>query len=492
MKLVKVVSLMLVVTVLWGASLPATAWAQPNPPGGEVPTAQPASPAEEQKVYFPLVSNNPGVTQVQGLFGYETWYLSESNGVEKMANAGADWVRKNALLWEEVEPSRGARNWSAVASLENEFKYATSKNQEIILIIRATPYWARMSAYQNQNCSPVRQDALPDFAAFLRDVVARYSVEPYKIKYYEIWNEPDVDPSVITSNEANFGCWGNVNDPYYGGRYFGEMLKTVYPQMKNANPAAQVLVGGLLMDCDPNNPPSGKNCTASKFFEGILVSGAGNSFDGVAYHAYDYYAGYGKSSNSNWNSFWNTTGPVLRAKAQFLRNVMSAYGVSGKYLVNTEVALICGTTGSEDYCQTNEFKDTKAFYVSQAYASSYLEDLRAASWYHLFGWRASQLMNTALEGEQAFNAYAFAAGRFGNATNAWEVYVGDNYVKAIDFSVGNKLVRVMWTLDGNSHTISVPTSTTAIWVWDSATGNYKSVTVTSTVNVGFAPVYLEH
>lgn len=494
MKMVKVVSLILILAVFWGASLPSLVLAQENPPGGEIPPASADSPDATNKLYVPIVSKNPAsATTLQSLFGYETWYLKESNGVDKMEAAGADWVRRNALLWENVEPSRGARNWSAVADIENEFRYASSLGQEIVLVIRATPAWARMSAYQNKNCSPVRQDALPDFAAFLHDVVARYSVAPFNIKYYEVWNEPDVDPSIITSNDQNFGCWGDKNDlDYYGGRYYGEMLKVVYPQMKSANQAAQVLIGGLVMDCNPNNEPSGKDCTPSKYFEGILVSGAGGSFDGVAFHGYDYYSSYGRFSNSNWQSSWDTNGSVIRKKVEYLRSVMSARNVSGKYIINTEVALICGTDGSESYCQTNDFRNTKAYYVTQAYAGAYLDGLKAAIWYHIFGWRASQLMNTSLEVEPAYNAYDFAATRFGQANGAWEVNVGDAKVKAIDFSLPNKTVRLMWALDLSSHTIQVPGSASGIWVWNTSTGMYQPASITSTINVTVAPVYIEY
>ena len=39
------------------------------------------------------------------------------------------------------------------------------------------------------------------------------------------------------------------NDPYYGGGYYAEMLKIVYPQIKAADPEAQILIGGLLLFC---------------------------------------------------------------------------------------------------------------------------------------------------------------------------------------------------------------------------------------------------
>ena len=127
-------------------------------------------------------------------------------------------------------------------------------------------------------------------------LVARYSVALYNIKYWELWNEPDIASSNFPGDNL-FGCWGDPNDPYYGGGYYADMLREVYPQIKAADPQGQVLVGGLLLDCDPrlgagcekvknNNQPS-------KFLEGILRKNGVPFFDGVSFHAYDYYLGSG-------------------------------------------------------------------------------------------------------------------------------------------------------------------------------------------------------
>ena len=46
----------------------------------------------------------------------------------------------------------------------------------------------------------------------------------------------------------------------------------------------------------------------------------------------------------NWWSDWNSTGPVMIAKVQYLKNLLQQYNVPNKSLFNTEMALICGTT----------------------------------------------------------------------------------------------------------------------------------------------------
>ena len=155
-------------------------------------------------------------------------------------------------------------------------------------------------------------------------------------------------------------------------------MQVIYPAIKASDPNAQVLLGGLLLDCDPNNPPENppgsgtfKNCLPAKFTEGVLVSGGGNAFDGVIFHGYDYYQGeLGKYGNSNWHSTWDQTGPVGVIKAKFLRDLLNQYGYPEKYLINTETSIICGRTGQEPACQDTVFMETKALYVVQTYVSA--------------------------------------------------------------------------------------------------------------------------
>ncbi|MBU0510928.1 MAG: hypothetical protein KJ638_04405 [Chloroflexi bacterium] len=178
----------------------------------------------------------------------------------------------------------------------------------------------------------------------------------------------------------------------------------MYPKIKAADPNAQVLVGGLLLDCDPTDPPAGKTCTSSKFLEGILVNNGGAYFDGVSFRAYNYfYAAAGRYGNLNWHSDWNTTGPVTIAKANYLQNLLSQYGHSDTFMINTENAILCDT------CEDNaDFEDTKAYYVAQAYTTAMAENLRANIWFSALGWRNSGLLASDLTPLPAYTAYAFA------------------------------------------------------------------------------------
>lgn len=235
--------------------------------------------------------------------------------LDKVGSATASYIRVNALDWALVEPTPGERRWEAT-SIEAALKQASEMNLKVVLIIRGTPTWAQKTP--GSVCGPVKADKLQAYANFVREAVARYSAPPYNVKFWEIGNEPDAP---VNSVHVVWGCWGDSKDYYYGAAYYTSMLKLVYPQIKAADPQAQVLLGGLLANCDPVRPPSGQNCSSSRFFEGVLRNGGAKFFDGVSFHTYEYYYRVpGKWGNTNWNSAYNTTGPVIIAKRGSSRN----------------------------------------------------------------------------------------------------------------------------------------------------------------------------
>lgn len=426
---------------------------------------------------------------VYPIHGIEMAFMGKPT-VELVAQAGAYWTRRNALLWSEIEPQEGARNWDAVQKLEKELTNAADQGLEVILIVRSTPEWAQ--AVTGQKCGPVTSDKLPAFAAFMQDVVERYSAPPYNVKYWEIWNEPDIGSTDVPSDNI-FGCWGDANSPYYGGEYYGEMLKAVYPQVKAMDPDAQLLVGGLLLFCDPINPPetepgagTTKNCTPARFLEGILEGGGGDYFDGISFHAYDYYyeksGGYG---NTDWHSSWNSTGPVLIAKTRYVRGILAAYGQPDKFLVNSEAGILCGSDGKEPKCQAEQFHLAKAYYAVQTNVSALAEGLQANIWYSLTGWKGSGLVDSDRQPYLAYDAYAFSASQLQDAAFVREVnqYPG---VKGYELSRNGRVVWVLWSFDGDEHGLQLPALPAAIYDPFGA-----SLDPAQEFTVKRAPVYIE-
>jgi len=406
-----------------------------------------------------------------------------------LEESGGIWSRFDGFRWDLLEPVRTdppTYKWQALN--EDGLENITSDNTLVIGIVLLSPEWAQK--YPGIACGPFAEDALDRFGSFMQEIVYWYSQPPFNVKYWELGNEPDIYSAYVLP-DSGYGCWGEPDDEYFGGRYYADMLKIAYPSIKEADPESQVLIGGLMLDCDPDDPPENQNgelrdCTSSKFLEGILENGGGDYFDGVSFHAYDYYYGsLGYYGNANWHSSWNSTGPVLSAKTKYLRDLLERYGYADKQLLNTEVALICGSTGNEDFCKTQEFEKTKANYVVQAYSIAIAENLQANVWYSLNGWRRSGLVQrNELTPYPAYTAFQFATERF---TDIRYLGMVDMYpgIQGYRFEGEDTRFWVLWALDDDTHEITLPHIPDA--VFDSL-GNVIPLDVDLTVTL--EPLYV--
>lgn len=447
-------------------------------------------------LYLPLVARN---FPLQTVFGAEMDSITPGGGLTAMAAAQTQWVRRAAVEWHLIQPVENqSPNWSALAGLEQELLNAAQNKLSVILVVRGVPGWAQVVPNSGATCGPIAPAKYAAFANFVHQLVSRYSAPPYIVKYWEIWNEPDVAPTHV-SPDSYIGCWGNAADAYYGGGAYAQMLQTVYPQIKLADSQAQVLVGGLLLDCDPRIVGACVDPKAPLFLEGILRAGGGNSFDGVSFHAYDYYlhtsGSPGRYANANWQSAWNTTGPVAHAKANFIRQVLTQYNVTGKFLMNTETALICGDFNNPpgmNECGSAEFETTKAYYVAQSYSGAIALNLRANVWYSVLGWRNSGLLEADLDPRPAYTAYQFARARLVDSKYLGAVGGADVNNPAgligYKFDRGDRRVWVMWSRDGAPHTITFAAGV-PVAVWDTL-GNPITPT-TNMLTFDVQPYYIE-
>jgi hypothetical protein len=447
----------------------------------------------ENYLYVPLVIKPyPPPT----VFGAELGAITDTQGLQQVTDANTSWVRRASVEWRDVEATEGVRDWAALSGLEQELIRATNSNMRVVLVVSHAPDWALVNP--TYVCGKVKTAKMDALASFVHELVLRYSAFPYNVKYWEMWNEPDVSPSQAPA-EGYFGCWGDSLDINFGGGYYAQMLQHVYPQIKSADAQAQVLVGGLLLDCDPTLPISAaQGCPDSdaqkppKFLTGILQGGGGPYFDGVSFHAYDYYQGtQGRYGNSNWGTAWNTYGPVVAAKAGYLRQLLNNASVTGKYLMSTESALLCDPVDPPDQSPCiSPYEDTKAYYVAEVYASAMSQGLQTNVWYSPLGWRNSGLLNSDLTPRPAYTAYAFARGELRDATNLGSVAKSDvggtAGIKGYKFNRGDRKVWVLWSLDGGNHLAQFSGTPLAVYDYLGVSSTPSSSQVVMT-----APLYVE-
>jgi hypothetical protein len=441
---------------------------EPNARAGTVATAT---------IYLPAVFNNypppPPIFGVQMTRG-----VNNAGGLAEALQAGVHWVRFGAFYWNEIEPVRTeppTYDWSVVP--EQGLLNAANNDLEVMAIVHFAPDWAqKVPGYA---CGPILEDRLDEYAQFLRALVARYSAPPYNVRYWELGNEPDIAP-VLVDPGSGFGCWGDPADSYYGGGYYAEMLKAAYPAIKAADPKAQVLIGGLLLDCDPRVPEACTNPLPPLFFEGILANGGGDYFDIVSFHAYAYYdwgLGLGYMGNDNWPGSVTS----IPEKTQFVRQVLSDYGYGAKPLVNTESALLC-------YQPVDECFVTQAMYVPRAYAEALAYGLESQIYYAILNdwWLHTGLLLPDLTPKPAYDAYQAATSFLSSAQYESPVAgypVGIEGYTFLDASTFNH-VDVIWSSDGSIVALDLPVSGEAYDYY----GNF--VASSGTVYANYSPLYI--
>ncbi len=458
-------------------------------PERDVQAAEPdsdhASPAQ---LYIPVVMRDypPPPT----IFGVEVSAGKVPAVIDRAAELAPGWIRVGGAWWPAAEPEPGKYNWSALERLERDLRLASERGLVPIVPVKGTPSWAqKIPGYL---CGPIKEEALDDFAAFAATLVRRYSGPPYNVRYWEIWNEPDVAYQLVRPNEG-YGCLGDATDPYYGGEDYAALLKVVYPAIKEADPRAQVVFGGLLLDCDPARPPQGKDCAPARFLDGVLRAGGGAYFDILSYHAYPHWSRRtGAPMDWDLNHFaWRHRGGILLGKLDFLREVMGRYGVDKPVFMN-EGGLLCHPTTpdcNEGGGFQEQFRQDQANYVVRLFMRGWAARLKGITWYTLNGpgWREGGLLDGDQRPRPAFQTLRFLVSRFQGAR-----YVGDvskNGVEGYAFQRDRTRLTVYWRNDGATTPVVLPSGVTAVY-------NYRGEPITAqvqgnTISVGFEPVIVE-
>lgn len=443
----------------------------------------------DESVYLPLVSKNRFTWLSPTQFGVQSYSQRYPTINDLTVVSGNYWVRIETLAWDKIEAQKGVYQWNSDAetqTFEQELRAIGLSGMQPIVVVKFAPQWARK--YENLVCGPFKQEAFQDFANFMTAAVGRYSQFPYNVKYWELGNEPDVDFSRVTYNRSGFGCWGEPNQTNYGGEYYAEMLKVVYPAIKAADPEAKVLIGGLLLDCDSNySYPSGYSQTftcynptrykSGRFLRGILEGGGGNSFDYVSFHGYaaynpNAYGGKGLGDDVQSNA-WKHRGGIILGKLSYLRSELAAKGVSKPFLL-TEAALTC-PEWNPSYCNPpgSTFYEVQADYVVWVYVRAWANGITGTTWYAFENvWRYNGFVNGTTP-KPAYNVYKYMISKLGTATyekqitsykigtKTWDlVSLG---IKAYQFKSGSKWLWVAWSENEADTVITLPGSPTGAY-----------------------------
>jgi hypothetical protein len=154
-----------------------------------------------------------------------TWGINSTAKQQTAAalqELGAQWVRMSVSWSDDVEPRKGSYQSAALSRFDEAVNIAQAAGYRVILMVEQSPSWAHDGTNDN---SPPRDNA--DLADFMGFLAARYVG---KVEAYEVWNEPNLP-----------WAWPSGPD---GGEY-AQMLKTVAPAIRAADPNAKVVYAGL-------------------------------------------------------------------------------------------------------------------------------------------------------------------------------------------------------------------------------------------------------
>lgn len=450
---------------------------------------------DDYNIFLPLLMKN---FPKKSPFGVEvfSYMVAENPRVGYLVELETQWVRLNGKIsWRELQPDEGGPiDWDSLKSFEGELRYLQTINHIPVVVVDDYPHWAVKpfvhpvtGELTYSSCAALQDDKLAAFADFMSQLTKRYASAEFNVHNWEMGNEVDVDPTIVSVDNF-YGCWGDISDPFYGGRFYGEMLKIVTPVVKHIDPKAQIWLGGLLLD-NPQTPPS--KGRPELFLQGILEAGAAPYFDIVPFHTYPAYQNNRIDYELNPEGKWFSWGGELVGKARFLRWIMSQYGVDKPLVVN-EIGLTCPEFVWYCVSPSQEFFQAQADNLVRFLVRGLNENIDAYIWYAFEDprWRYVGLLDFDSQPRLAYFAYKQLITHLD----------GMHYLSTIDYgaglegySFGNKAqsVDIVWAQLDETLPITV-SQTQFVNAYDLFGGQLDCTLVDGDceLSVGFSPVYV--
>ncbi len=201
----------------------------------------------------PLESKPPSTALKYGM------NLADLGKAYLLRDLGFSWS-KSFINWEGIEPERGKFDW---VDPDNIVKACAGQGLNIVMRVQWTPEWARPP-----DTMPSHPPTDPqDFAEFMRTVATRYKGQ---VRAYEIWNEQNINYE-----------WG-MREP--SPAEYVALLKAAYAAIKEADPDALVLTGGLSTTGGGGEGAMGDVL----YIEGMYAAGVQGYCDAISTHPYGF------------------------------------------------------------------------------------------------------------------------------------------------------------------------------------------------------------
>ncbi|HUK24897.1 MAG TPA: hypothetical protein VLV49_09980 [Terriglobales bacterium] len=223
-----------------------------------------------------------------GMFGINLSDLQDPGTLSELQQAGITWTRKMAKI-PDVYATK-TPNWQPV---DWYMRLVAQSGQHPLIVLDATPPWLQPSSKPCGSGNPER--AAPSDVNQWAQIAAAYVAHldqnfPRAVKYYEIWNEPELDTSLCVSDGTD-----------------ATRLKTYLALYSAAAKAmrAQAAKDGFTIKI--GGPTISRFSLGPEWIGGLLSNSSTAPYvDFVSYHAY--ITGPTQISNGmNWSSLYSIT-----------------------------------------------------------------------------------------------------------------------------------------------------------------------------------------
>jgi len=307
-----------------------------------------AQPPLQTDSFVPIAHAGVNPYGVNTFLEQEVEAAKVERSLSLIAEAGFHWIRQE-FPWEDIEITSKGDYWDPKWNVSTWAKYdrivdlAGRYGLEVIARLDHPPAWTRkIGNAPGWTMGP--PDNYEDFGDFVYAVVSRYKG---RVRYYQIWNEPNIFPE-----------WGDQPADPAG---YVKLLKIAYRRAKEADPQCVVISAGLAQNIEETPPEFGpRNMSDVLYLEKMYEAGGKGYFDIMGTMVYGLWTGpYDRRASRDRANF---------SRAQLIRQVMVRHGDGDKAIWATEVgwnAVPEGFPAPASYGRVSE--DQQAVYAVEAY-----------------------------------------------------------------------------------------------------------------------------
>jgi hypothetical protein len=384
-----------------------------------------------------------------------------ASGGSTVKAAGARFVHFG-IEWDDLAPGNpgdtpilpAAYDWT---TYDAQMTLAASLGYEIMITMGHNPLWAASFRRGPVDCQPLSM-----FTDYVSAVVTRYSAPPYNVKYWALYNEPDVVGFTRTWQDCSGDYWayafgddGVEYNSLNGPEHYVAHLQAAYGVIKAIDADAVVMNGGVAYD----NFVSDGGYFNEDFLNQIFTAGAGNYMDAMNFHFYPNHA-------PRWESL--TGLPGVMAKTQAIRDLLTTHGLE-KPFVCTELGDSSGFGGADPRTE-----DTQAISVIKQFARAVAADNLIGIWYNMNdypdpgGYGEHGLLDypsfSAKPSLDALETLATLWPGFEFTRMLTSTEMGATNLEGYLFwdQSGGESLYILWSADGSSQTITLPPGVTSV------------------------------